>query len=217
MQTRWLENGAPLAYEPVWQAMRAHTEARTPDSPDEIWLLQHQPVYTLGQAGRREHLLATGQIPVVDSDRGGQVTYHGPGQVVVYVLLDLRRAGYFVKEYVRRLENAIIDVLGELGVSGAHRRAGAPGVYVPMLGDDATDDMAKIAALGVKVRGGCTYHGVALNVAMDLRPFLGINPCGYVGLRTTDLKACGVDCSVTQAGDALAARLAQTLLAPSHR
>jgi len=205
VRIRWLNDGAPVAYEPVWQAMRDFTERRTPATADEIWLLQHQPVYTLGQAGRREHLLNTGAIPVVACDRGGQVTYHGPGQVVAYVLMDLRRAGYFVKEYVRRLEEAVMAVLAELGVSDAQRRAGAPGVYVPMAGE-----LAKIAALGVKVRNGCTYHGVAVNVAMDLRPFLGINPCGYAGLRTTDLAACGMTASVAQVGDALA-RQYQTL------
>jgi len=213
MQTRWLNHGAPLEYEPVWRAMRAFTEQRGPDSADEIWLLQHTPVYTLGQAGRREHLLNTGDIPVVACDRGGQVTYHGPGQVVAYVLMDLRRAGYFVKEYVRRLEDAVMAVLAELGVADAQRLAGAPGVYVPMAdGHDPKGKVAKIAALGVKVRNGCTYHGVALNVAMDLRPFLGINPCGYAGLRTTDLAACGVECTVTQVGDALARQLVQQLM-----
>jgi len=207
MQTRWLNHGAPVAYEPVWRAMRAFTEQRGPDSADEIWLLQHTPVYTLGQAGRREHLFNTGDIPVVACDRGGQVTYHGPGQVVAYVLLNLRRADYFVKEYVQRLEDAVMAVLAELGVRHAQRRAGAPGVYVPM----ADGEVAKIAALGVKVHNGCTYHGVALNVAMDLQPFLGINPCGYAGLRTTDLATCGVACTVAQVGDALARQLVQRL------
>jgi len=207
IQIRWLNHGAPVAYEPVWHAMREFTGNRQPDSDDEIWLLQHTPVYTLGQAGRREHLLATGEIPVIECDRGGQVTYHGPGQVVAYVLMDLRRAGYFVKEYVRRLEDAVIAVLAELGVAGAQRLAGAPGVYVPM--DDA--GIAKIAALGVKVHRGCTYHGVALNVAMDLHPFLGINPCGYAGLRTTDLAGCGVTCTPAQAGGLLAQHLCRDL------
>jgi len=207
---RWLNDGEPVAYGPVWQAMRDFTESRTPATPDEIWLLQHQPVYTLGQAGRREHLLNTGAIPVIACDRGGQVTYHGPGQVVAYVLVDLRRAGYFVKEYVRRLEDAVIDALTELGVMAAQRQAGAPGVYVPMAGE-----LAKIAALGVKVRNGCTYHGVALNVAMDLRPFQGINPCGYAGLCTVDLAACGVVCRVAQAGELLARYLVKKLMAAS--
>jgi len=209
IQIRWLNHGAPVEYEPVWRAMRAFTAARGPDTADEIWLLQHQPVYTLGQAGRREHLLNTGDIPVVACDRGGQVTYHGPGQVVAYVLLDLRRAGYFVREYVRRIEDAVINVLTQWGVADAQRRAGAPGVYVPI----ASGEVAKIAALGVKVHHGCTYHGVAVNVAMDLRPFLGINPCGYAGLRTTDLAACGVTLGLTQAGDALARELVQQLAA----
>jgi len=206
VQTRWLNHGAPVAYEPVWHAMRTATETRGPASRDEIWLLQHQPVYTLGLAGRREHLLNTGDIPVIACDRGGQVTYHGPGQAVAYVLWDLRRAGYFVKEYVRRLESAAIATLADLGLPDAYRRAGAPGVYVTHDGEEA-----KLAALGVKVRNGCTYHGVAVNVAMDLRPFLGINPCGYAGLRTLDLATCGLACSVAEVGDRLARRLVQAL------
>jgi len=215
MRSRWLNHGAPVAYEPIWRAMREFTEQRGPDSADEIWLLQHQPVYTLGQAGRREHLLDTRDIAVVACDRGGQVTYHGPGQVVAYVLMDLRRAGYFVKEYVQRLEDAVIAVLAQLGVRHAQRQAGAPGVYVPCLpvAGAASGAVAKIAALGVKVRNGCTYHGIAVNVAMDLQPFLGINPCGYAGLRTTDLATCGVACTVTQVGDALARQLLQDLSA----
>jgi len=209
MKIRWLNHGAPVEYEPVWRAMRAFSAARGPETADEIWLLQHQPVYTLGQAGRREHLLNTGDIPVVACDRGGQVTYHGPGQVVAYVLLDLRRAGVFVREYVRRLEDAVINVLTHWGVADAQRQAGAPGVYVPI----ESGEVAKIAALGVKVHHGCAYHGVAVNVAMDLRPFLGINPCGYAGLRTVDLAACGVTLSLAQAGDALARELVQQLAA----
>jgi len=205
MDVHWLGRG-PVEYLPIWEAMRTYTDTRGPDDADALWLVQHQPVYTLGQAGRREHLLATGEIPVVATDRGGQVTYHGPGQIVAYPLFDLRRAGYFVKEYVNRLETAVIDVLGELGLPGAHRVSGAPGVYVSLDGG-----VAKIAALGVKVRNGRTYHGVALNVNMDLGPFLGINPCGYAGLRTVDLATCGIVCSVEEVGERLAQRLVQTL------
>jgi len=210
MDVCWLGH-APLDYLPVWQAMRAYTDARGAYDADALWLVQHQPVYTLGQAASRAHLLAPGNIPIVATDRGGQVTYHGPGQVVAYPLLDLRRAGYFVKEYVNRLEAAVIDVLTELGLPGAHRVPGAPGVYV-----DSDAGVAKIAALGVKVRNGRTYHGVALNVDMDLSPFLGINPCGYAGLRTVDLARCGVRCTVKEAGERLAHRLTH-ILPNSHR
>jgi len=206
MQIKWL-SPRPADYMDVWQAMQAFTQTRDGDTPDQIWLTEHPPVYTLGQAGKREHLLNTGAIPVVATDRGGQVTYHGPGQVVAYVLLDLRRAGYFVKEYVHRLEAAVIDTLAGLGVADARRQPGAPGVYVPW----THGQLAKIAALGIKVRNGCTYHGVALNVGMDLAPFRGINPCGYAGLQTVDLAACGVQVSVTEAGERLAAHLAAHL------
>lgn len=210
MNSRWLAP-RPAPYLPVWQSMQEFTQARTADTPDEIWLTEHLPVYTLGQAGKREHLLATGDIPVVATDRGGQVTYHGPGQVVAYPLLDLKRTGYFVKEYVRRVEDAVITVLDELGVEGAQREDGAPGVYVPMA--DRQGQMAKIAALGIKVRNGCTYHGVALNVAMDLSPYEGINPCGYAGLRTVDLASCGVHVDLAEVGELLARRLASRLTA----
>jgi len=211
MNVRWLGR-EPVEYLPVWQAMRAYTDERGPDDADALWLVQHQPVYTLGQAASREHLLAPGDIPVVPTDRGGQVTYHGPGQVVAYPLFDLKRAGYFVKEYVNRLEAAVIGVLADLGLPGAHRVAGAPGVYVALDGG-----MAKIAALGVKVRNGRTYHGVALNVNMDLGPFLGINPCGYAGLRTVDLAACGMVCTVEEVGERLADSLVRTLPGVSVR
>lgn len=157
--------------------MRAFTDTREADTPDELWLLEHPPVFTLGQAGRPEHLLAPGAIPVIQTDRGGQVTYHGPGQLVAYLLLDLRRAGIGVKRLVERLEQAIIDLLAEHGVQ-AERRANAPGVYVAG---------AKIASLGLRVRNGCCYHGLALNVDMDLEPFGRINPCGYAGLTVTRL------------------------------
>jgi len=157
--------------------MRAFTDARTACTDDQLWLLEHPSVFTLGQAGRSEHVLDPGQIPVVHCDRGGQVTYHGPGQLVAYVLLDLRRAGLGVKGLVRRMEESVIDLLACQGIE-ATIRPGAPGVYV---------EGAKIASLGLRVRGGCTYHGLALNVAMDLRPFQCINPCGYPGLTVTQI------------------------------
>lgn len=162
--------------------MRAFTDARTPDSDDELWVVEHPPVYTLGQAGKREHLLATGDIPVVQSDRGGQVTYHGPGQIVVYTLVDLRRVDFGIRDMVIRLENSVIDCLSYYGIEGLGRRD-APGVYV---------DGAKIAALGLRVRKGCTYHGLSLNVDPDLAPFAGIDPCGYAGLEVTSLSALGI-------------------------
>ena len=177
-------------YQQVWDEMRAFTGQRTPDTPDEIWLVEHAPVYTLGQAGKPEHLLHPGAIPIVKSDRGGQVTYHGPGQVVAYVLMDLRRAGLHIKGLVEQLEEATIRTLATFGIPQAVRQPGAPGVYVPM--SDQDGKLAKIAALGVKVRQGCTYHGVALNVDMDLSPFDGINPCGYEGLRTISMASLGV-------------------------
>lgn len=199
----WLPRPAP--YLDVWQAMRDMTEARDDATRDAIWLVEHEPVYTLGQAGKPEHILHADGIPVVRSDRGGQVTYHGPGQVVAYCLIDLRRLGTYVKEYVVMLEDAAIATLTELGVDNACLKPGAPGVYVPM----PEGDLAKIAALGIKIRNGRSYHGLALNVAMDLSPFSGINPCGYEGLRTIDLATCGVKVPLVQAGDALAGHLAR--------
>ncbi len=194
-----------VPYEATWRAMQAFTAGRTSDTADEIWLVEHAPVFTLGQAGRREHLLTDVGIPVVAIDRGGQVTYHGPGQVVAYVLLDLRRRGYGVKELVRRLEQAVIEVLAAEGIV-ASRRAGAPGVYV----DEAMGEHgAKIAALGLRIRNGCSYHGLSLNVAMDLSPFAAINPCGYAGLAVTQMQDRG--CSLTP--EAVADRLAGRLLA----
>ncbi|WP_255455263.1 lipoyl(octanoyl) transferase LipB [Neopusillimonas aestuarii] len=203
---RWLPR--PASYTTVWQDMRAFTEARTSTTGDEIWLVEHEPVYTLGLAGKAEHVLNPGAIPVVRTDRGGQVTYHGPGQVVAYCLFDLRRYGLYVKEYVNRLEEVVINLLHAYGLEGACRKAGAPGVYVP-IDDRTTKQLAKIAALGIKVRNGCTYHGVALNVEMDLTPFLGINPCGYEGLVTVDLAGCGVHTTVSEAGNLLARYLLQ--------
>lgn len=208
-------------YEPTEQAMRAFTKARAPGTEDELWLVEHDPVFTQGIAGRDAHVLVPGDIPVVRTDRGGQVTYHGPGQVVAYPLLDLRRRGYFVKEYVFRLEQAVIDVLAELGVTG-HRVRTAPGVYVRLadpfghavLEPDAAEPLrglGKIAALGVKVSNHCTYHGVALNVAMDLEPFMRIDPCGYKGLATIDLASLGVGCTWEDAAGQLARALARRL------
>ncbi len=197
-------------YAETWQAMRAFTEGRDAATPDELWVVEHPPVYTLGLAGRREHLLAPGAIPVVSSDRGGQVTYHGPGQVVVYTMIDLRRAGYFVRELVYRIEESVIQSLDGLGVLAVRIRS-APGIYVDVPGGASTDPRfagkAKIAALGIKVNRGCAYHGVALNVAMDLAPFSAIDPCGYRGLRTVDLATLGVDASWQQCAARLVERL----------
>ena len=173
------------------------TLARDDDTPDEIWFLEHPPVFTLGLAGRREHLLDPGPIPVVQSDRGGQVTYHGPGQLVSYLLLDLKRRGTSIRTLVSHMEQAVIDMLAEQGLMAA-RTPGAPGVYI---------DGKKIAALGVRVRNGCCYHGLALNVAMDTGPFLRIHPCGYPGLGVTQLREQGSTMSVAQAADALLPRL----------
>lgn len=166
-------------YEPAWRAMQAFTDGRDESTGDELWLLQHPPVFTQGQAGKAEHLLAPGDIPVVQVDRGGQVTYHGPGQIVAYPLIDIRRRGIGVRDFVCRIEEAIIRVLAHYGVRG-ERIAGAPGIYVA--GD-------KIASLGLRVRRGCTFHGLAFNIDMDLEPFQRINPCGYAGLRVTQLSA----------------------------
>jgi len=198
-------------YLPTWQAMREFTAARTDQTADELWLVEHPPVFTLGQAARREHLLDPGHIPVVATDRGGQVTYHGPGQVVVYTLIDLRRLGIFVRELVYRIEQSVIQVLAESDVT-AQRVRGAPGVYVRDPASQAGGELAgfaKIAALGIKVSRGCSYHGVALNVAMDLQPFGRINPCGYAGLPTVDLSTLGVSISWRAAADRLTGRLAQ--------
>jgi len=168
-------------YAPTFEAMRAFTLARDARTPDELWFLEHPPVFTQGQAGKAEHLLQPGAIPVVQSDRGGQVTYHGPGQLVVYFLLDLHRLGYGIRSLVTRLENATIGMLAGYGIAAA-ASADAPGVYV---------GGRKIASLGLRVRKGCTYHGLALNVAMDLAPFARINPCGYQGLEMTQVSALG--------------------------
>ena len=168
-------------YEPVWRAMQAFTDARSETTPDELWLVEHDPVFTLGQAGRPEHVLAAGDIPVVHVDRGGQVTYHGPGQIVAYPLLDLRRLKIGVRDYVCRIEQAVIDTLAGWNIEGT-RREGAPGVYV---------GGAKIAALGIRVRRGCCFHGLAFNIAMDLEPFRRINPCGFAGLEVVAMQDLG--------------------------
>jgi len=211
------------AYADTELAMRHFTEQRDAATADEIWLVEHPPVFTQGLAGRPEHVLAADGIPVVATNRGGQVTYHGPGQVVAYPLIDLRRLGIYVKEYVYRLEHCVLKVLAAQGITG-HRVAGAAGIYVrladpaghaalrePAPADDPFRGLGKIAALGIKVSRHCSYHGVALNVAMDLAPFERINPCGYAGLRTIDLATLGVSTDwatiAQQLGDRLAAHL----------
>lgn len=251
-------------YLPTWQAMQAFTAGRSlensgkislqpnNDGRDQLWICEHPPVYTQGLAGKPDHVLNPGCIPVVQTDRGGQVTYHGPGQVVAYPLIDLKRAGYYVKEYVYRIEESVIRTLAHFGVTG-HRVAGSPGIYVrlddpashaaltgphapPLRGSlppggadspwggpaanpgprnplDPFRGLGKIAALGIKVSRHCTYHGVALNVAMDLEPFSRINPCGYAGLQTTDLSTIGVSASWQEAADVLGQKLV-TYLAP---
>jgi lipoyl(octanoyl) transferase len=210
-------------YLPTYEAMQAFTAARTQDTPDELWIGEHPPVFTQGLAGQAGHLLAPGNIPVVQTNRGGQVTFHGPGQVMAYPLLDLQRRGYFVKEYVYKLEEAVIRTLAHFGVTG-HRVAGAPGIYVrlddpfshaaltgPANPTDPFRGLGKISALGIKVNRHCTYHGVAFNVAMDLEPFARINPCGYVGLKTVDLSTIGVQTTWDEAAQVLGEQLAARL------
>jgi len=192
-------------YERCWRAMQAWTDARADDTPDELWITEHPPVYTLGLAGRREHVLRDNAIPALRVDRGGQVTYHGPGQLVVYVLVDLRRRKLGLRDLVRRLEAAVVEWLGSSGIS-AYGKPSAPGVYVSRDGVEA-----KIAALGLKVRNGCTYHGIAVNVAMDLSPFADIDPCGYPGLAVTQLADLGAATTVERAGETLAPVLAATI------
>lgn len=220
-----------VAYLPTYAAMQAFTSQRDlkPPSlvPDELWICEHPPVFTQGLAGKAEHIFNSGDIPVVPTNRGGQVTFHGPGQVLAYPLIDLKRAGYFVKEYVYRIEEAVIRTLLHFGVTG-HRVAGAPGIYVRL--DDpashallpqrpvkstgelpkAAPDFAglgKIAQIGIKVSRNCTYHGVSLNVAMDLEPFTRINPCGYAGLQTVDLSTIGIKVGWQEAADVLSQKL----------
>ena len=207
-------------YLPTVAAMREFTESRGPDTRDEIWLVEHEPVFTQGVAGRPEHVLDAGGIPVLATNRGGQVTYHGPGQVVAYPLIDLRRLGIYVKEYVYRLEQAVLKLLEGHDLTG-HRVAGEPGIYVrlddpaghaalagPAPATDKFRGLGKIAALGIKVARHCTYHGVALNLAMDLSPFERINPCGHAGLRTVDLATLGVHTDWATVADELGRRLA---------
>jgi lipoyl(octanoyl) transferase len=238
-------------YQPTYAAMQAFTDERgrqpASDVRDQLWICEHPPVFTQGLAGKPEHIFLPGSIPVVQTNRGGQVTYHGPGQVVAYPLIDLKRAGYFVKEYVYRIEEAVIRTLRHFGVTG-HRVAGAPGIYVRLddphshamlpqrpqkeqigvrfqlphdgnwnltpikKGPDFTG-LGKVAALGIKVSRNCTYHGVALNVAMDLEPFSRINPCGYAGLQTVDLSTIGVSVPWSEVADLLSTKLV-TYLAP---
>ena len=232
---------------PTLAAMQTFTEQRQVDTPDELWLCEHPPVFTQGLAGKASHVLNARHIPVVQTNRGGQVTYHGPGQVVAYPLLDLKRAGYFVKEYVYRLEDALLRTLATFGVIG-HRVAGAPGIYVRLdephchallpqrpqfqtfQPTDSTSQeeispspsrahpppnltgLGKIAALGIKVSRNCTYHGLALNVRMDLSPFSNINPCGYAGLHTVDLSTMGINAELEQVKQVLSQKLVSHLL-----
>jgi lipoyl(octanoyl) transferase len=188
-------------YEPVWRAMQAFTDSRDGDTDDELWLVEHEPVFTLGQAGRHEHVLAAGDIPLLQVDRGGQVTYHGPGQIVAYPLLDLRRHGLGVRALVEAIEQAVIDTLARWGIHG-QRRCKAPGVYV---------NEAKIAALGLRVRRGCSFHGLAFNIAMDLSPFARINPCGFQGLQVTQLVDLGGPGDPATVAPILVAALARQL------
>lgn len=190
-----------VPYEPTWRQMQALNETRDAATPDELWVLEHPPVYTLGMAGKPEHLLRDTDIPMVRIDRGGQITYHGPGQIVVYLLIDLRRRGLKVRELVHLMEQALIDTLADDGLA-AERQAGAPGVYI---------GGAKIAALGLRVKNGSSYHGLSLNVDMDLTPFTWINPCGYSGLQTTQLRDLGVGTEQAVVADRLIAHLERLL------
>ena len=212
-------------YMATFEAMKQFTGTRDLQTPDALWICEHPAVYTQGLAGKADHILNPGNILVVQSNRGGQVTFHGPGQVVAYPLIDLKRAGYYVKEYVYRIEESIIKTLAYFGVTG-HRVSGSPGIYVrlndptshaalsgPRHPADPFRGLGKIAALGIKVSRHCTYHGVALNVAMDLEPYSRINPCGYVGLQTTDLSTIGVSVSWQEAADVLGHKLV-TYLSP---
>jgi lipoyl(octanoyl) transferase len=232
-----IRNLGRVDYQPTYEAMQAFTAARNPentsqiglqpnhDGRDQLWICEHPAVYTQGLAGKSDHILNPGDIPIVQTNRGGQVTFHGPGQVVAYPLMDLQRAGYYVKEYVYRIEEAVIKTLAHFGVTG-HRVPGAPGIYVrlddpfahaalsgPPDPGDTFRGLGKIAALGIKVSRHCTYHGVALNVAMDLEPFTRINPCGYAGLQTTDLSTIGVSASWQEAAAVLSQKLV-TYLTP---
>jgi lipoyl(octanoyl) transferase len=195
-------------YERCWRSMQAWTDARDGETADELWITEHAPIYTLGLAGRRDHLLRENAIPVIKVDRGGQVTYHGPGQLVVYVMVDLARRKLGIREMVRRLEAGVVRWLDSSGIE-AYGKPSAPGVYVSRGGLEA-----KIAALGLKVRNGCTYHGIAVNVAMDLAPFADIDPCGFPGLAVTDVRDRGVTMTVERAGETLAPILARAISEP---
>ncbi|MFL6619594.1 MAG: lipoyl(octanoyl) transferase LipB [Povalibacter sp.] len=197
-QLRWL---GQVDYEPTWRAMQALTEQRDALTPDQIWFLEHPPVFTLGMNGKREHVLAAGDIPLVQIDRGGQVTYHGPGQLVVYPLIDVRRLGIGVRRLVVALENAVIATVAQSGIQASGRRD-APGVYVRD---------RKLASIGLRIRRGSSFHGLALNVAMDLEPFTRINPCGFSGLQVTDLRSLGVETTTRAVADALAPHLLREL------
>lgn len=212
-----------VAYLPTYEAMQAFTAARTEDTADELWFCEHPAVFTQGLAGQAGHVLAPGGIPVVQTNRGGQVTYHGPGQIMAYPLLNLQRRGYFVKEYVYKLEESVIRTLAHFGVTG-HRVAGAPGIYVrlddpfshsalkgPLPPNEPFRGLGKISALGIKISRHCTYHGLALNVDMDLEPFERINPCGYAGLKTVDLFTIGVHTTWDEAARVLAEQLTTRL------
>lgn len=196
----------PADYLEILQRMRQFSESRGAATPDALWQVEHSPVFTLGQAGQEKHILDAGSIPIVRTERGGQVTYHGPGQVVVYTLIDIRRRGLFVKDFVCRLEQALIDTLSDYGITQAQRKSNAPGVYVAYQGE-----LAKIAALGLKVSRGKTYHGVALNLQMNLEPFSRINPCGYPGLRTVDMATMGRAQDWQQVADRLCHRVNEQL------
>jgi len=222
LEAQWLGRADYLA---TYAAMQRFTQERTPETPDALWICEHDPVFTQGLAGKTDHILAPGPIPVVQTDRGGQVTFHGPGQVVAYPLIDLRRAGYYVKEYVYRIEESVLRTLAHFGVTG-HRVAGAPGIYVrlddpfshaaltgPRPAHDPFRGLGKIAALGIKVSRHATYHGVALNVGMDLEPFSRINPCGYAGLQTVDLSTIGIQTTWEEAATVLSQKLT-AFLAP---
>lgn len=200
-----------IDYEPAWQAMMAFTATRTSETPDELWVCEHPPVYTLGQAGSPGHLLRDNGIPLVKIDRGGQITYHGPGQVVIYLLLDLQRRGLGVRELVRRIEQAVIDLLAEHGIN-ATRLDNAPGVYVGQGGNAETGVYpAKIAALGLRIRKGRCYHGLSLNVDMELAPFSAINPCGYAGMPVTQTRDLGIPLTPAQAAASLLDHLTRQL------
>ena len=212
-----------VEYASTFAAMQDFTAARNAGTPDALWICEHPSIFTQGLAGKTDHLLNPGNIAVVQSDRGGQVTYHGQGQVVAYPLIDLKRAGYYVKEYVYRIEESVIKTLAHFGVTG-HRIAGSPGIYVrlddpyahaaltgPRPPADPFRGLGKIAALGIKVSRHCSYHGVALNVAMDLEPYSRINPCGYAGLQTIDLSTIGVSASWQEAAEVLGHKLSSYL------